>query len=150
MYSLLLTYGLNPLTGLKLLVQSPERVSGTESLQTSLWTLARQLWGRPGSRQRRPRLQISLGRLVPEQTEHLSKLEVLLRLRFFIALEAETPESAAHHCRERFLLPSGQGSAIQLARYTEGSQQYKTEIIRFALGGSRTLVARTSSRRRRL
>ena len=149
MYSLLLTYGLNPLTGLKLLVQSPERVSGTESLQTSLWTLARQLWGRPGSRQRRPRLQISLGRLVPEQTEHLSKLEVLLRLRFFIALEAETPESAAHHCRERFLLPSGQGSAIQLARYTEGSQQYKTEIIRFALGGSRTLVARTPSRRRR-
>ena len=150
MYSLLLTYGLNPLTGLKLLVQSPERVSGTESLQTSLWTLARQLWGRPGSRQRRPRLQISLGRLVPEQTEHLSKLEVLLRLRFFIALEAETPEGAPHHCHERFLLPSGQGSAIQLARYTEGSQQYKTEIIRFALGGSRTLVARTPSRRRRL
>lgn len=138
MYSLLLTYGLNPLTGLKLLVKSSE--------QTSLWTLAQQLWGRPGSRRRRPRLQISLGRLVPEQTEHLSKLEVLLRLRFFIALEAETPEGAAHHCRERFLLPSGQGSAIQLARYTEGSQQYKTEIIRFALGGSRTLVARTPSR----
>jgi len=140
MYSLLLTYGLNPLTGWKLLVQSPDRVSGTESLQTSLWTFAQQLWGHPGSRRRRPRLQISLGRLVPEQTDRLSKLEVLLRLRFFIALEAGTPEHPLP------ALPLGQGSAIQLARYTEGSQQYKTEIIRFALGGSRTLVARTPSR----
>jgi len=134
MYSLLLTYGLNPLTGWKLLVKSPE--------QASLWTLARQLWSRPGSRRRRPRLQISLGRLVPEQTERLSKLEVLLRLRFFIALEAETPDQPLP------ALPSGQGSAIQLARYTEGSQQYKTEIIRFALGGSRTLTARRRRRRR--
>ncbi|MFS8855306.1 hypothetical protein NW851_03925 [Synechococcus sp. H55.7] len=134
MYSLLLTYGLNPLTGWKLLVKSPE--------QASLWTLARQLWSRPGSRRRRPRLQISLGRLVPEQTERLSKLEVLLRLRFFIALEAETPDQPLP------ALPSGQGSAIQLAHYTEGSQQYKTEIIRFALGGSRTLTARRRRRRR--
>ncbi len=134
MYSLLLTYGLNPLTGLKLLVKSPE--------QASLWTLAQQLWGRPGSRRRGPRLQISLGRLVPEQTERLSKLEVLLRLRFFIAIEAAMPEQSLP------ALPSGQGSTIQLARYTEGSQQYKTEIIRFALGGSRTLTARRRRRRR--
>jgi len=137
MYSLLLTYGLNPLTGLKLLVKSPE--------QASLWTLAQQLWGRPGSRRRGPRLQISLGRLVPEQTERLSKLEVLLRLRFFIAIEAATPEQSLP------ALPSGQGSTIQLARYTEGSQHYKTEILRFALGGSRALGAprRQSYRRRR-
>ncbi len=134
MYSLLLTYGLNPLTGWKLLVKSPGQVS--------LWTLAQQLWGRPGSRRRRPRLQVSLGRLMPEQTEHLSKLEVLLRLRFFIALEAETPDQPLP------ALPAGQGSAIQLARYTEGSQQYKTEIIRFALGGSRALEAPRRRRRR--
>ncbi len=128
MYSLLLTYGLNPLTGLKLLVKSPERAS--------LWMLAQQLWGRSGSRRRGPRLQVSLGRLVPEETEHLSKLETLLRLRFFIALEAETPEKPLP------ALPSGQGSAIQLARYTEGSQHYKTEVIRFAVGGSRKIRRR--------
>ncbi len=137
MYSLLLTYGLNPLAGLKLLVKAPE--------QASLWTLAWQLWGRSGSRRRGPRLQISLGRLVPEQTERLSKLEVLLRLRFFIAIEAATPEQSLP------ALPARQGSTIQLARYTEGSQHYKTEILRFALGGARPLGAlrRHSYRRRR-
>jgi hypothetical protein len=70
-------------------------------------------------------------------------LEVLLRLRFFIAIEAATPEQSLP------ALPSGQGSAIQLARYTEGSQQYKTEIIRFALGGSPALRRPSRQRYRR-
>ncbi|MFQ3614646.1 MAG: hypothetical protein SNJ68_13175 [Cyanobacteriota bacterium] len=128
MYSLLLTYGLNPLTGLKLLVKSPERAS--------LWGLAQQFWGRSGSRRRGPRLQVSLGRLVPEETEHLSKLEALLRLKFFIALEAETPEKPLP------ALPSGQGSAIQVYRHAEGTEHYKTEVIRFAVGGSRKIRRR--------
>jgi len=133
MYSLLLTYSLNPLGGLKLLLRSPE--------QTSLWSLARQLWRSRGGGSR---LQIALGRLVPEQTEHLSPWEVLLRSRFFIALEAALPDQVLP------ALPSGQGSAIQLARYTEGSQPYKTEILRFSLGGAPALAAprRYSYRRR--
>ncbi|MFS8894313.1 hypothetical protein [Synechococcus sp. O70.1] len=134
MYSLLLTYSLNPLRGLKLLVRSSE--------QASLGSLARQLWR---SRQGGPRLQIALGRLVPEQTKPLSPWEVLLRSQFFIALEATWPDPSLP------ALPSGQGSAIQLARYTEGSQPYKTEIIRFSLGGSPAPAAprRYSYRRRR-
>ncbi|MEN9232439.1 MAG: hypothetical protein Q6L68_16190 [Thermostichus sp. DG02_5_bins_236] len=123
MYSLLLTYGLNPLTGLKVLVKSPE--------PNSLWGLARQFFAPSASGQRRPRLQVSLGRLVPEETEHLSKVEALLRLKFFIALEAETPGKSLP------ALPSGQGSAIQVYRQAAGTEHYKTEVIRFAIGGSR-------------
>jgi hypothetical protein len=134
MYSLLLTYSLNPLRGLKLLVRASE--------QASLGSLARQLWR---SRQGGPRLQIALGRLVPEQTKLLSPWEVLLRSQFFIALEATWPDPSLP------ALPSSQGSAIQLARYTEGSQPYKTEIIRFSLGGSPApaVPRRYSYRRRR-
>lgn len=136
MYSLLLTYSLNPLTGLKVLVKSPERAS--------FWELVQQFWGHSGSRRRRPRLQVSLGRLVPEKTEHLSKLEVLLRLKFFIALEAETPE------KPLLALPSGQGSAIQVYRHTlrghgpeaSNTEHYRTEVIRFAVGGSRKIRRR--------
>lgn len=123
MYSLLLTYGLNPLTGLKVVLKSPE--------PTAWWRLARQFLAPSTSGQRRPRLQVSLGRLVPEETERLSKLETLLRLRFFIALEADTPEKPLP------ALPSGQGSAIQVYRRGTGTEHYKTEVIRFTIGGSR-------------
>ncbi|MGQ9838139.1 MAG: hypothetical protein ACUVRV_09270 [Cyanobacteriota bacterium] len=136
MYSLLLTYGLNPFTGLKVLVKSTE--------QTSLWELAQQVLSRSGSQRGWPRLQVSLGRLVPEETKHLSKLEALLRLKFFIALEAQTSEKPLP------ALPSGQGSAIQLYRHTvrgngpkaSNTEHYTTEVIRFAVGGPRKVRRR--------
>ncbi len=123
MYSLLLTYGLNPLTGFKVVVKSPE--------QASWWRLVQELVHPSGAGRRRPRLQVSLGRLIPEESQHLSRLEALWRLQFFIALEAGTPDKPLP------ALPAGQGSAIQVYRHAHGSKHYRAEVLRFAIGGWR-------------
>jgi hypothetical protein len=132
MPTVLLTYGLNPATGLKLLINS--------SLQPSWSNWRQQIVPAVQSfLQQRPRVQVSLGALIPEQVSHLSKIELLTQLKFFISLETEgsgTPLPA---------LQSGRQTGIQIYRHAQGETQYRAQIVRFNLGQKKKKRRRTYS-----
>ncbi|MEO1132100.1 MAG: hypothetical protein AAFX40_05260 [Cyanobacteria bacterium J06639_1] len=113
MYTMLLTYGLNPKTGLKLMLQSPQRVRWQQ-----LWHHFRQS-------------NISLGTLVPSQSARLSKLEFLTRLKFFVAIESEAEPQKA--------LPAARDTAVKMQVYEhqDGKSAYRAEVLRFKLGNKR-------------
>ncbi|MDX2271501.1 MAG: hypothetical protein NW237_06060 [Cyanobacteriota bacterium] len=124
MYTLVLTYGLNPLNGLKVLVKSSHQRAWSEWL--AQWRQQRQKGG-PFL----PRLQISLGTLMPAEADHLTRLEVLTRLKFFVAIETEGAGQPLP------ALTSGRTSAIQVYQHMQGDEQYKAEIVRFQVGQRR-------------
>lgn len=122
MYTLLLTYGLNPLTGLKLMAKAPEEASWATLLRQMLLQSRR-------SKPQQPRMQLSLGALIPEDADQLSRLEVLTRLKFFVALEAESPSKALPAPRR------GHKTDIQVYRHAQGEENYRAEVVRFNLNG---------------
>lgn len=128
MPSVLLTYGLNPLVGLKLLIKSPEQVTWSSALQKVIPTI--QSWI-----SEQPRMQISVGSLVPEEAPHFSKLQLLTRLQFFIAIDTESEGALP-------ALPSGRSTAIQVYRHSQGSESYRTQIVRFHIGSRKGRVRR--------
>lgn len=113
MYNVLLTYGLNPKTGLKVMLRSPQRVR---------W---QQLW------QQFQQSDISFGTLVPSNADRLSKFELLTRLKFFVAIEGEAEPQKA--------LPAARDTAVKLQVYEhqEGQSAYRAEVLRWKLGRKR-------------
>lgn len=137
MPSVLFTYSLNPLVGLKLLVKSAQAIS-PEVPQPIAW--GRVLQGALPALQhwiRQPMapMQVSVGSLVPEDAQHLSRWQILSRLKFFVAVETEADLS-------RPALPSGQSSAIQVYRHHQGSESYRTQVVRFRVGSPRRRARR--------
>ncbi|MGF1575419.1 MAG: hypothetical protein ACFCU9_05665 [Cyanophyceae cyanobacterium] len=122
MPSVLLTYTLNPLQGLKFLVKSQE-TSWRQVLHQAIPTV--QSWA-----QHRPAMQISVGSLTPENAQQLTRLQLLARLKFFVAIETEAD-------LDRPALPSGQQAAIQVYSHHQGSESYRTQVVRFQVGKRR-------------
>lgn len=126
MPTVLITYGLNPVTGLKLMVQPDQE-------QPSSWSRLRRQW-LPTLRQwikHPPRMQISLGTLVPEDRERANGLERLTRFKFFIAVETEGTRTA---------LPTpttGRQTGIQVYRHSQGEENYRAQVVRFKVGSRR-------------
>jgi hypothetical protein len=118
MYTVLLTYGLNPIEGLKVMVRSP---------QQSLW---KQLW------QQVQQSNLTFGALVPTNAETLSKVQVLTRLKFFVALEGDTSPT------QRKALPGSTSVGLQVYQHQDGETTYKAEVVRWRLGKSPELRRR--------
>ncbi|MEO0854224.1 MAG: hypothetical protein AAFY15_12090 [Cyanobacteria bacterium J06648_11] len=110
MYTVLLTYGLNPKTGLKVMLQSPQKVRWQQ-----LWRHLR-------------KSDISVGTLVPSHAARLSRLELLARLKFFVAIEGDSEPQKA--------LPAARDTAVkmQIYEHQEGKSAYRAEVVRFKLG----------------
>ena len=112
MYSVLLTYGLNPIEGLKVMVRNPERMA-----------LLKQVLAQ------RCEANLSVGALVPEGSERMSLLELATKLKFFVALEGEEER------QELKALPAGSTSTgLQIYSHEEGDTRYKAEVMRWKLG----------------
>ena len=109
MSKVLISYGLNPLSGIRLL---------SEGSWGQTWATLRQML-------RKQKIQVSLGAMIPEKSTLLDRIR---DLKFFILLEAATPTPTP-------LLGSPTG--IQIYQQGQGSQTYKTEVVRFALGKNR-------------
>ncbi len=122
MQSILMTYSLNPLVGLKLLVKSADDISWSTLWSQALPAIAKKLVTRD------PDVQISVGSLTPEGVDHLSKIEQLGRLKFFIAIDTQGDDQAYP------ALPSGKKTAIQVYQHEQGSYRYKAQVVRFNLG----------------
>ncbi|MEN9220139.1 MAG: hypothetical protein Q6K08_04965 [Thermostichales cyanobacterium GMQP_bins_62] len=107
MSKLLITYGLNPLSGIRLLSKGSWR------------TLAQLL--------RHHKVQVSLGAMIPERATGLERLR---QLQLFIALEATPPTPKS-------LPLLGSPTGLQIYEQHQGSRTYKTEVVRFSLGKER-------------
>ncbi|MGK7907694.1 MAG: hypothetical protein AB4040_10775 [Synechococcus sp.] len=114
MYTVLFTYGLNPLKGLKLMVRSQQKG----------------LWKQVLKQGRKANL--SVGALVPEDSKSMSMLELVAKLKFFVALEGEEPDP------EQKLLPGSTSVGLQVYEHGDGDTKYKAEVMRWKLGKSRT------------
>ena len=112
MYTVLLTYGLNPLEGLKLMVRSPQKAN-----------MLRQLLSRKRN------TNLSVGTLVPENADSMSVLEKISKLKFFVAIEGEDIQPSQK------ALPAGTTSTgLQIYSHEEGDTRYKAEVMRWRLG----------------
>lgn len=132
MPTVLLTYGLNPATGLKFLINSslqPSWASWKQQIVPAVQNFLKQ----------RPRVQVSLGALIPEQTSHLSKIELLTQLKFFISLETEGSDKPLP------ALQSGRQTGIQIYRHDQGDTHYRAQIVRFNLGQKKKTRRRSFS-----
>ncbi|MEM6445929.1 MAG: hypothetical protein AAFY57_11215 [Cyanobacteria bacterium J06642_2] len=71
---------------------------------------------------------ISFGTLVPSNADRLSKLELLTRLKFFVAIEGNVEPQKA--------LPAARDTAVKLQVYQhrEGQSAYRAEVLRWKLG----------------
>lgn len=124
MTSVLVTYGLNPLQGLKVWVKS-EDTSWRQVVHQAIPVVKAWVKQRPPIQI--PPMQISLGSLVPDNAEQLSRIQRLTRLKFFVAIETEGDLALP-------ALPSGQQTALQVYDHQQGSERYRTQIVRFQLG----------------
>lgn len=126
MPSIVITYGLNPVTGLKLLVQpDAEQSSSWSRIRRHLIPTLKQWITQP------PRMQISLGTLIPDDVQPGIRLQQLTKYKFFIAVETEGAKRA---------LPApatGRQTGIQVYRHTQGQENYKAQIVRFKVGSRR-------------
>ena len=118
MYTLLFTYGLNPLKGLKLMVRSQQKGLLQHVLKK----------GREAN--------LSVGALVPENSKSMSMLELATKLKFFVALEGEEPHA------EQKLLPGSTSVGLQVYEHGDGETKYKAEVMRWKLGKSRRRTRR--------
>ncbi len=124
MTSVLVTYGLNPLQGLKVWVKS-EDTSWWQVVHQAIPTV--QAWVKQPPRMKIPPMQISVGSLVPENAEQLPRIQRLRRLKFFVAIETAGDLALP-------ALPSGQQSALQVYAHQQGSERYRTQVVRFQVG----------------
>ncbi|WP_017327879.1 hypothetical protein [Synechococcus sp. PCC 7336] len=120
MYTVLLTYGLNPLKDFKVLVRS-----GQNNILGQLFKRNRDA-------------NLSVGALVPEDSQSMSVVELLAKLKFFVALEGEEPQT------ERKALPGSSSVGLQVYEHQDGKTRYKAEVMRWKLGKRK---ARTRSYR---
>ncbi len=119
MTSVLVTYGLNPLQGLKVWVKA-EDASWGQVLHQAIPAV--RAWVK-----HRPPMQISVGSLVPDHAEQLSRIQLLRRLKFFVAIETAGDLALP-------ALPSGQQTALQVYAHQQGSERYRTQVVRFQVG----------------
>ncbi|GAB4210376.1 MAG: hypothetical protein OHK0012_00480 [Synechococcales cyanobacterium] len=113
MSKLLITYGLAPLSGIRVLLNAAPTGSWWQTLRYYQKLLQRQ------------RVQVSMGAMIPDPQTPL--LPRITGTQFFIAVETEAkPQKAVP------LLGSPTG--LQVYQQQQGSQTYQTEVVRFALG----------------
>lgn len=121
MPSVLITYGLNPVTGLKLLINpDPDQPTSWSRMRHTLIPTLRQWIKQP------PRMQVSLGTLTPD--ESITGLRRITQYKFFIAVETDGAKRALP------ALSSGRQTGIQVYQHNQGEENYKAQIVRFNVG----------------